>query len=72
MGRLEYSFLDEAIEDIARGMRFYEFQEQGAGDYFKDSVFAESASLGIYAGLHSVRFGILPDAHEAFSIRYLL
>ena len=57
MSRFELSLLDETIDDIDFGRAFYELQEIGVGAYFKDSVFAELLSLGIYAGIHGVRFG---------------
>ena len=41
-----------AIEDLARGRQFYDFQELGVGDYFLDSVFSDIDSLTLYGGIH--------------------
>ena len=49
--------LDEAEQDLVDGFRFYEMQDEGLGDYFLDSLFADIDSLHLYAGIHSVNFG---------------
>jgi len=41
-----------ALEDLARGYRFYDMQELGVGAYFFDSVFSDIDSLALYAGIH--------------------
>lgn len=46
-----------AAEDIAGSYEFYESQQEGLGDYFLDSLFADIDSLAIYAGIHRVVFG---------------
>ena len=42
--------LDCAERDLDDGWSFYE--EQGAGDYFFDSLSADIESLTLYAGIH--------------------
>ena len=49
--------LRPAFEDLAAGRRFYDRQEEGVGDYFFDSLFAEIDSLVLYAGIHPIRLG---------------
>lgn len=49
--------LRPALEDLATGRQFYERHEEGVGDYFFDSMFAEIDSLVLYAGVHPIRFG---------------
>jgi plasmid stabilization system protein ParE len=49
--------LRPAFDDLAAGRRFYDFQNQGVGTYFFDSVFADIDSLILYGGKHSIRFG---------------
>jgi len=45
--------LDEAVEDLKLGKRFYDQQESGIGDYFWDSLVVDIESLIIYVGVHS-------------------
>lgn len=47
-----------ALEDLAKGREFYDFQELGVGDYFFDSVFSEIDSLKLYAGMHPKVFDL--------------
>jgi hypothetical protein len=54
---MKVRILRSAFEDLATGLRFYDRQEKGVGDYFYDSLFAEIDSLVLYAGIHPVRFG---------------
>ena len=49
--------LEEASDDLELGRQFYEEKELGIGRYFADSALADLASLRLYAGIHSVRFG---------------
>lgn len=49
--------LDEAADDLAAGVAFYDAQEPGIGRYFLDSLLADIASLRLHAGTHCVRFG---------------
>jgi plasmid stabilization system protein ParE len=54
---MKVRILRSAFEDLAAGRRFYDRQEQGVGEYFYDSLFAEIDSLVLYAGVHPIRFG---------------
>jgi len=49
--------LDEAADDLADDIAFYDSPEQGVGQYFFDSVSADIDSLLLHAGIHSVRHG---------------
>ncbi len=49
--------LRPTLEDLAAGRQFYDRQQQGVGDYFFDSLFAEIDSLVLYAGIHRIQFG---------------
>ena len=49
--------LRSAFDDLAAGRQFYERQEEGVGQYFFDSLFAEIDSLVLYAGIHRVHVG---------------
>jgi len=44
--------LDAALDGIETGYEFYESQEEGLGQYFEDSIFADLYLLQIYAGIH--------------------
>lgn len=44
--------LDEAENDIAKGMLFYEKQKNGLGNYFLNSILSDIESLHIYSGIH--------------------
>ncbi len=44
--------LDEAENDIANGMSFYEKQRENLGNYFLDSIMSDIESLYIYAKVH--------------------
>lgn len=54
---MKVQVLRSAIEDLASGRKFYDRQEEGIGDYFFDSLFAEIDSLALYGGIHSIHFG---------------
>ena len=54
---MKVQILDEAMQDLVTGSRFYERQSDGLGDYFLDSLFADIDSLQIYVGIHEVSFG---------------
>jgi len=47
----------QAKADLIAGFRFYDAQEEGLGDYFLDSLFADIDSLLIFAGIHPIVFG---------------
>lgn len=52
----EVILLEEAIDDLQAGRRFYEKREEGIGSYFVDSSLADILSLRLYAGIHSIRY----------------
>lgn len=54
---MKVQILDEALQDLTDGYRFYESQQEGLGNYFLDSLFADIDSLQFYAGIHSLQFG---------------
>jgi hypothetical protein len=43
--------LDSATQDLIDGAHFYERQEQGLGEYFLDSLYADIDSLVLNAGI---------------------
>ena len=49
---MHIEILEEAQEDILKGVLFYESQQYGAGDYFLDTISADINSLHLYAGIH--------------------
>ena len=49
--------LSDAEDDLDKGRNFYSQQGQSIGDYFYDSLLADSESLCIYAGVHAQEFG---------------
>ncbi len=49
--------LRSAIEDLARGWRFYDRQAEGLGDYFFDSLFSDVDSLALFGGIHGMKRG---------------
>jgi len=51
---MKIQILPSAMEDLRRGYRFYESQDQGLGDYFQDSIFSDIDSLVLFAGIHRV------------------
>lgn len=50
---MKIQILEEAEQDLVNGFWFYEKQENGLGDYFLDSIFADIDSLQLYAGIHA-------------------
>jgi len=60
------------LNDLTAGRRFYARQEQGVGDYFFDSVFADIDSLALYGGIHRIIFGFhrKPATRFPFAIYY--
>ena len=50
---MKIRILDSAAQDLIDGARFYERQEQGLGEYFLDSLYADIDSLILYAGIHA-------------------
>ncbi len=49
---MKIEILDEAENDIANGIYFYDSQQEGLGNYFLDSIFSDIESLHIYVGTH--------------------
>lgn len=66
--------LDLAVQDLAYGRDFYEIQQEGIGDYFLDSLFADIDALLLYAGVHEQHFGYYRTLakHFPFAIYYRL
>ena len=56
-----------AEEDLARGVAFYDAQQQSLGTYFLDSLYADIDSLILYAGIHAKPTGRF---HRALSKRF--
>jgi hypothetical protein len=50
--------LKEAGIDLKIGQNFYESQNQGLGNYFKDSIVSDIESLYLYGGIHSKVYGV--------------
>ena len=57
MGAKAVVVLDDAAEDLAGGIAFYEAQEPGVGQYFFDSLLSDIDSLQLYAGIHRQQMG---------------
>lgn len=49
---MKIKILNEAQNDIAKAMLFYENQKENLGEYFLDSIMADIESLYIYCGIH--------------------
>ncbi len=49
--------LPSAIEDLLEGYKFYEFQANGLGEYFLESLISDIDSLKIHGGVHIKVFG---------------
>lgn len=58
--------LEEAVEDLEIGRRFYDDQEEGVGTYFVTSLLSDIASLHLYSGVHPVHF----EFHRVLSKRF--
>ncbi|MEM9281128.1 MAG: type II toxin-antitoxin system RelE/ParE family toxin [Verrucomicrobiota bacterium] len=58
--------LPSALEDLRWGWQFYEWQQEGLGDYFQDSLFSDIESLKLYPGVHRIVFGY----HRLLSKRF--
>lgn len=63
---MKVEMLDEAMQDLSDGCRFYERQAEGLGDNFLDSLFADIDALQIYGGIHATEFGY----HRALAKRF--
>lgn len=47
----------DAEADVREGYWFYERQNEGLGDYFRDCIIADIDSLAFYGGIHEVSYG---------------
>lgn len=63
---MRVQILEEALEDLDQGFRFYEGQEAGLGAYFLDQLYSDIDSLLNRAGIHPLRF----SHHCAFAKRF--
>lgn len=50
--------LEEVKIDLEIGQNFYEKQNFGLGNYFKDSIISDIESLWLYGGIHTKVFGV--------------
>ena len=58
---------ESAKRDLKEGFYFYEYQKQGLGHYFIETLLSDIESLRIFAGVHSVHFG---KYHRLLSKRF--
>jgi len=63
---VKIQILQDALEDLHQGFRFYEGQEVGLGTYFLEQMFSDIDSLHNRAGIHPLRFSY----HCAFAKRF--
>ena len=63
---MKIKLLQSAFDDLARGRDFYEWQADGIGQYFLDSLFSDIDSLVLFAGIHRNFFGF----HRLLSKRF--
>lgn len=63
---MKVRILESARNDLRDGCRFYEQQQEGAGEYFLDVLFSEIDSLVRLAGIHPVRHGFNRMLSEKF------
>lgn len=49
---MKIKILQEAQNDIARAILFYDLQKVGLGEYFLDSIMSYIESLYLYFGIH--------------------
>jgi hypothetical protein len=59
--------LDQAVQDLVEGFRFYEDQQAELGSYFLTSLYADIESLRLYAGTHRKAY---KDYHRLLSKRF--
>lgn len=71
---MEIVYLGEVEVDLLDGRDFYDQQQQGIGDYFVDTIIADTESLVLHAGIHSKQFGFFRMLGKTFpfAIYYLL
>jgi len=63
---MKLRILTAALNDLRAGRRFYELQEQGAGDYFLNSLFSDIDTLHQSGGIHRKVFGF----HRLLATRF--
>ncbi len=58
--------IEEAVEDLEIGRRFYDEQEEGIGAYFVTTLLSDITSLHLYSGIHPIHF----QFHRMLSKRF--
>ena len=58
--------LADAAQDIEAARDFYDAQETGVGEYCVDSLLADIESLGLFSGIHPLRF----EFHRMLASRF--
>ena len=58
--------LEEAAKDLDSGKAFYDFNEEGIGLYFIDSLLSDIESLKIRAGVHGKKHGFFRMLSKRF------
>ncbi|RXK12273.1 hypothetical protein CP965_10935 [Halarcobacter mediterraneus] len=48
--------LDDVVIDLKIAEEFYEKQNKGLGNYFRDTIISDIESLWLYAGIHNKIF----------------
>ena len=64
--------LTSALNDLARGRKFYERQGENLGAYFFDSVFVDIDSLALYGGIHRKVFGFISNSLPSFLTPFII
>ena len=64
---MQIRITDSAEADLLTGFAFYERQQQGIGEYFLDSLYADIDSLALFGGIHPKPDGRL---HRTLSKRF--
>ena len=59
--------LDKGEDDFVNGFKFYEEQQPGLGEYFRESLSADIDSLRVHGGVHQV---VYRNYHRALSKRF--
>lgn len=54
---MKMKILTSAFNDLKKGRRFYEDQDEHLGEYFFDSLFSDIESMVLYAGIQPKVFG---------------
>lgn len=49
--------LEEVLVDLKIAEEFYEKQNKGLGEYFRDTIISDIESLWLYGGIHNKIFG---------------